>query len=140
MLQLSLQRERAHFKVPLLKGNISAAVASKICSKSVTRTRCEEHPSHQVVEAADHLPLLEVGLSVQRGGLDVAQAVGVAGAQQQHVSGEDLVTSQPDEVSHPHLLPVFLHIASLCSSTTIRGQMSGVSCGMKDVQLLFSTI
>lgn len=88
----------------------------------------EEHPSHQVVEAADHLPLLQVGLSIQRGGLDVAQAVGVAGAQQQHVGGEELVASQPDEVSHPHLLPVLLHIASLCSDRTIRGRTAGVSC------------
>lgn len=71
--------------------------------------------SHQVKEAADDLPLFEVGLSIQCGGLNVAQTVWVTGAQQQDVSGEDLITSQPDEVSHPHLFPVLLHIASLHS-------------------------
>lgn len=94
----------------------------------------KERPPHQVKEAADDLPLLEVGLSVQCGGLDVAQAVGVTGAQQQNVGGEDLVTSQPDEVSHPHLLPVPLHIPSLRSARTMRGQngwekLQGERCG-----------
>lgn len=92
--------------------------------------------SHQVVEAADDLPLLEVGLSIQCGRLDVAEAVRVTGAQQQHVGREDLVTSQPDEVSHPNLLPVLLHIASLRSARTTRGQTAGV----RDAQLLFSII
>lgn len=86
------------------------------------QTKSKQRSSHQVEEAADDLPLLEVGLSVQCGGLDVTQAVGVTGAQQQHVSREDLVTSQPDEVSHPHLLPVLLHIASLGSVRTMRGR------------------
>lgn len=74
----------------------------------------------QFKEAADDLPLLEVGLSIQCGGLNVAQAVRVTGAQQQNISREDLVTSQLDEVSHPHLLPVLLHIAPLCSAITIQ--------------------
>lgn len=90
--------------------------------------------SHRVADSRHSCPLLQVGLSIQGGGLDVAQAVGVAGAQQQHVSGEDLVASQPDEVSHPHLLPVLLHIASLCSGGTIRGRT------VKDAELLFSTV
>lgn len=79
-----------------------------------------EQPTHQVKEAADDLPLLQVGLSVQRGRLDVAQPVGVTGAQQQNVGREDLVTPEPDEVSHPHLLPVLLHIASIRSARTMR--------------------
>lgn len=103
-------------------------------------TKSKEQPSHQVEEAADDLPLLEVGLSVQCGGLDVAQPVGVTGAQQQDVGGEDLVTSQPDEVSHPHLLPVLLHIASLRSARTMRGQTAGVSRGVEDAAPLFSII
>ena len=90
-------------------------------------TTGKEQLPHQVVEAADNLSLLEVGLPVQCGRLDVAQPVGVAGAQQQDVGGEDLVASQPDEVSHPHLLPVLLHIASLHSAGTMRGQTAGVS-------------
>lgn len=69
--------------------------------------------SHQVEEAADHLPLLQVGLAVQRGRLDVTEAVGVAGAQQQHIGWEDLVAAQLDEVSHPHLLPKLFHVASI---------------------------
>lgn len=101
-------------------------------------TKIDKHPSHQVKEAADDLPLLEVGLSVQCGGLDVAQTVRVTGAQQQNISREDLVTSQPDEVSHPHLLPVLLHIASFHSARTMRRQTVGVSCRMKDAELLFS--
>lgn len=103
-------------------------------------TKSKQRPPHQVKEAADDLPLLEVGLSVQGGGLDVAQAVGVTGAQQQNVGGEDLVTSQTDEVSHPHLLPVLLHIASFRSARTMREQTAGVSCRVKEVQPLFSII
>lgn len=94
-------------------------------------TKNKERPPHQVKEAADNLPLLEVGLSVQCGGLDVAQAVGVTGAQQQNVGGEDLVTSQPDEVSHPHLLPILLHIASIRSARTMRGQKGWLAVGWK---------
>lgn len=71
--------------------------------------------SHQVEEAADHLSLLQVGLSVQRGGLDVTQAVGVARAEQEHVGGQDLVAAQPDEVSNPDLLPEPLQVAPLRS-------------------------
>ena len=67
-------------------------------------------------EAADHLSLLQVGLSVQRGGLDVTQAVGVAGAEQEHVRGQDLVAAQPDEVSDPDLLPEPLQVAPLRSA------------------------
>lgn len=89
------------------------------------KKKSKERPSHQIKEAADDLPLLEVGLSVQRGGLDVAQTVGVTGAQEQNIGREDLVTSQPNEVSHPHLLPVLLHIASIRSARKIRGQMAG---------------
>lgn len=92
---------------------------------NTTDTNCKQRLSHQVKEAADDLPLLEVGLSVQRGGLDVAQAVGVTGAQQQDVGGQDLVASQPDEVSHPHLLPVLLHIASFRSARTMRDEPAG---------------
>lgn len=74
--------------------------------------------SHQVIEAADNLPLLEVGLAVQCGRFDVAQAVWVTGAQQQHVGRKDLIAPQPDKVSHVHLFPVYLHVPPLCSATT----------------------
>lgn len=93
--------------------------------KGTTSDSKRRYGSHQVEEAADHLPLLQVGLPVQRGRLDVTQAVRVAGAQQQDVSGQNLVTSQPDEVSHPHLLPELLHVASVRPSTTPRGQTAG---------------
>lgn len=97
----------------------------EIPNNDKTETKSKKRPSHQIKEAADNLPLLEVGLSVQSRGLDVAQAVGVTGAQQQNVGREDLVTSQPNEVPHPHLLPVLLHIASIRSARTMRGQMTG---------------
>lgn len=102
-----------------------------VSNNDTTETKSKDLPPHQVKEAADDLPLLEVGLPVQRGGLDVAQAVGVTGAQQQNVGREDLVTSEPDEVSHPHLLPVLLHIASIRSARTMRGQKSWLAAGWK---------
>lgn len=102
-----------------------------VSNNDTTETKSKELPPHQVKEAADDLPLLEVGLPVQRGGLDVAQAVGVTGAQQQNVGREDLVTSEPDEVSHPHLLPVLLHIASIRSARTMRGQKSWLAAGWR---------
>lgn len=71
--------------------------------------------AHQVHEAAHHLSLLQVGLSVQRSRLDVTQPVWIAGAQQQHVSRNDLITAQPDEISHTDLLPVLFHITALGS-------------------------
>lgn len=70
--------------------------------------------SHQVKEAADHLPLLQVGLAVQCGRLNVAQVVRVARAQQQHISWENFVAAQFDEVPHLHLLPKLLHVTSIC--------------------------
>lgn len=66
--------------------------------------------THQVDEAAHHLPLFKVGLSIQRGRLDVTQAVRVTGAEQQNVSRQNLIATQTDEISNPNLLPVFLHI------------------------------
>lgn len=71
---------------------------------------------HQVKETADNLPLFQIGLSVQCGSFYVAQAVRIAGAEQQNVGRQDFITSQPDEVSHPRLLPVLLHIAPLRSA------------------------
>lgn len=66
--------------------------------------------THQVDEAAYHLPLFKVGLSIQCGRLNVTQAVRVTGAQQQNVCRQDLIAAQTDEVSDSNLLPVFLHI------------------------------
>lgn len=85
---------------------------------------------HQVNEASDHVPLLQVGLAVQRGRLDVAQAVRIAGAEQQHVGRHDLVAAQPDEVSHADLLPVLLQVAPLSpgpgeEQSEVRGKRSG---------------
>ena len=76
----------------------------------------ESRWSHQVEEAADHLSLLQVGLPVQRGGLNVTQAVWVAGAEQENVSRQDLVAAQPDEVPDPDLLPEALQVALLRSA------------------------
>lgn len=67
----------------------------------MTRQKEKNQLCHQVKETADNLPLLQIRLSVQRGRLYVAQAVRIAGAEQQNVGRQDLVTSQPDEVSHP---------------------------------------
>lgn len=99
--------------------------------------------SHQVEEAADHLPLLQVGLAIQRSRLDVAEAVGVARAQQQHVGWEDLVAAQLDEVSHPHFLPELLHITSICPNRhqphkerASRGNK--LKCGVTDHHLWFT--
>lgn len=64
-------------------------------------------------QISDQLSLFEVGLPVQVGRLDVADAVGVRGVQQQHVCRDDLITGQTDKVPHMDILPTLVHIRLL---------------------------
>lgn len=64
-------------------------------------------------QISDQLSLFEVGLPVQVGRLDVADAVEVRGVQQQHVCRDDLVTGQTDKVPHADVLPTLVHIRLL---------------------------
>lgn len=66
--------------------------------------------TYKLREAADHLPPLQVGLSVQVGGLDVAQPVGVTGGEQQNVRREDFVAAKTHKVSHVDFFPESVHV------------------------------
>ncbi len=79
--------------------------------------------THQVDKAAHHLPLLEVGFTVQCGRLNLTQAVWVAAAEQQNIRWQNLIAAQTNEVSDPHLFPVFLHITFLTPTKGTRKQM-----------------
>ena len=69
--------------------------------------------AHLLWQVPHHLPLLEVGLSVQIGRLDVTHSVGVGGVQQHHVRRDDLITEQPHQVPHTHISPALVHILML---------------------------
>lgn len=69
--------------------------------------------TYQLREATDHLPPLQVGLSVQVRSLDMAQAVRVTGRQQQNVRRYDLIAAKVDEVAHSDFFPVSIHILLL---------------------------
>ena len=69
--------------------------------------------TYELREASDHLSLLQVGLPVQVGRLDVAQPIGVAGGQQQDVCGDGLIAAEAHEVSHADLFPEPVHVLLL---------------------------
>ena len=69
--------------------------------------------TYELREASDHLALLQVGLPVQVGRLDVAQPIGVAGGQQQDICGDGLIAAEAHEVSHADLFPEPVHVLLL---------------------------
>lgn len=78
-------------------------------------TWCRGCPGHYRVtyklwEAADHLPSLQVGLSIQVGSLNVAQAIRVTGGQQQNVRRDDLIAAKTHKISHTDFFPESVHI------------------------------
>lgn len=66
--------------------------------------------TYKLREATDHLPSLQVGLSIQVSSLDVAQPIRVTGGQQQNVRRYDLIAVKTDKVAHSDLFPVSNHI------------------------------
>lgn len=68
----------------------------------------QEVPHHDT-DAGHGSSLLQVGLSIQAGGLYVTHTVGVGRVQEQQVRRDDLIADHPHKVSHSHVLPAFLH-------------------------------
>lgn len=54
--------------------------------------------------------MLQVGLSIQVGSLNVAQPIGVTGGKQQNVCRDDLIAAKTHEVSHTDFFPESVHI------------------------------
>jgi hypothetical protein len=66
--------------------------------------------TYKLREATDHLSSLQVGLSVQVGGLNVAQPIGVTGGQEQNVRRDDLIAAKTHKVSHVDFFPESVHV------------------------------
>lgn len=63
-------------------------------------------------EPHHHLSLFKVGLPVEVGSFQVADAILVRGVQQQDVSWDGLVTPQLHEIPHVDIFPAFLNIST----------------------------
>lgn len=59
-----------------------------------------------VATARGHLALLEVGLPINVGRLNIADALGVTGIQQEEVCRDDIVGLQFDEISQMDVAPL----------------------------------
>lgn len=66
-------------------------------------------PLYRDTEASQGSSLLQVGLSIQTGGLHVAHTPGVGGVEEQEVRRDNLVAGHLDKISHSHVLPVLPH-------------------------------
>lgn len=64
---------------------------------------------HRCADAGHHPPLLQVGLSIQVGRLDVTHAAWVWRVQEQQVCWDGLIANYLDKISHSHILPAPLY-------------------------------
>lgn len=82
----------------------------RYCMDVVPRIPSKYQVTYELWEATDHLPSLQVGLSIQIGSLDVAQSIRVTGGQQQNVRRDDLIAAETHKISHSDFFPESIHI------------------------------
>lgn len=69
--------------------------------------------THLAAEAHHHPALLEVGLPIEAGSLQVADPILVRGVEQQDVCWDDLIALQLHKVPHSDIFPALLHVSLL---------------------------
>ena len=79
----------------------------------LTHIRDNKYHSIYLVSLLDrprcHLPLFQVGLSIDIGGLNVTHSVGVAGVEQEDVCRNHLITRELDKVTQTYPLPLLTY-------------------------------